>query len=63
VERRARGRDSAAAIRFYIETLRQYGPEGVEQNGFTESQTLLNQGGCAIWYDATSAAELVSDPS
>jgi len=55
--------DSAAGIRFYIETLRQYGPEGVEQNGFTESQTLLNQGGCAIWYDATSAAELVSDPA
>jgi len=54
--------DSAAGIRFYIDTLRQYGPEGVEQNGFTESQTLLNQGGCAIWYDATSAAELVSDP-
>jgi len=53
--------DSAAAIRFYIETLREYGPEGVEQNGFTESQTLLNQGGCAMWYDATSAAELVSD--
>ncbi len=55
--------DSAAAIRFYIDTLRQYGPEGVEQNGFTESETLLIQGRCAMWYDATSAAELITDPS
>jgi sorbitol/mannitol transport system substrate-binding protein len=54
--------DSAAAIRFYIENLRQYGPEGVEGNGFTETQTLFNQGRCAQWYDATSAAELLTDP-
>lgn len=55
--------DSAAAIRFYIETLQQYGPEGVEQNGFTESETLLIQGKCAQWFDATSAAELITDPA
>jgi len=54
--------DSAAAIRFYIENLQQYGPAGVEQNGFTESETLLIQGQCAQWYDATSAAELITDP-
>lgn len=54
--------DSAAAIRFYIETMREYGPPGVEQNGFTETQTLFVQGRCAQWYDATSAAELLSSP-
>jgi sorbitol/mannitol transport system substrate-binding protein len=54
--------ESAAAIRFYIETLQKYGPEGVTGNGFTESETLLIQGKCAMWYDATSAAELITDP-
>ncbi len=52
---------SAEAIRFYIELLQNYGPEGAEQNGFTENQTLFNQGQCAFWYDATSAAELLTD--
>ncbi len=52
---------SAEAIRFYIELLQNYGPEGAEQNGFTENQTLFNQGQCAWWYDATSAAELLTD--
>jgi sorbitol/mannitol transport system substrate-binding protein len=55
--------DSAEAIRFYIETLQNYGPEGVVGNGFTESETLLIQGRCAQWYDATSAAELITDPA
>lgn len=55
--------DSAAAIRFYIDTLRQYGPAGVEQNGFTETETLFVQGQCAQWYDATSAAELLTSPA
>jgi len=55
--------DSAAAIRFYIETLQNYGPEGAVGNGFTENETLLIQGQCAQWYDATSAAELITDPA
>src|SRR5690606_3655758 len=54
--------DSAEAIRFYIETLQEYGPPGVEQNGFTETETLFVQGKCAQWFDATSAAELLSSP-
>jgi sorbitol/mannitol transport system substrate-binding protein len=54
--------DSARAIRFYIETLQNYGPEGAVGNGFTENETLLIQGQCAMWYDATSAAELITDP-
>jgi sorbitol/mannitol transport system substrate-binding protein len=55
--------ESAEAIRFYIETLQNYGPDGVTGNGFTESETLFIQGQCPIWYDATSAAELLTDPS
>ncbi len=54
--------ESAAAIRFYIDTLREYGPAGAEGNGFTECETLFNNGEVAMWYDATSAAELVTDP-
>ncbi|MFM9106134.1 MAG: ABC transporter substrate-binding protein [Chloroflexota bacterium] len=54
---------TAAAIKFYIELLQNYGPEGVEGNGFTENQTLFVQGKCGFWYDATSAAELLTDPA
>jgi sorbitol/mannitol transport system substrate-binding protein len=54
--------DSAEAIRFYIETLQEFGPPGVEQNGFTETETLFVQGKCAQWFDATSAAELLTSP-
>ena len=55
--------ESSAAIRFYIEMLQNYGPPGSEQNGFTENQTLFVQGKCGFWYDATSAAELLTDPA
>ena len=55
--------ESSAAIRFYIEMLQNYGPPGAEQNGFTENETLFVQGKCGFWYDATSAAELLTDPA
>ena len=56
--------DSAAAIRFYIETLAATtARKASSSNGFTESETLLIQGKCAQWYDATSAAELITDPA
>ena len=51
---------SSEAIHFYIENLQKYGPPGVEQNGFTETETLFVQGQIAQWFDATSAAELLS---
>ncbi|HET7093725.1 MAG TPA: sugar ABC transporter substrate-binding protein [Thermomicrobiales bacterium] len=51
---------SAAAIKFYIELLQKYGPPGAEQNGFTENETLFIQGKCAMWYDATSAADFMA---
>lgn len=52
---------SAAAIKFYVDLLKNHGPEGAEQNGFTENETLFVQGKCGFWYDATSAAELLTD--
>jgi sorbitol/mannitol transport system substrate-binding protein len=54
--------ESSEAIHFYIENLQNYGPTGAEQNGFTETETLFVQGQVAMWYDATSAAELLSSP-
>ena len=54
--------ESAQAIDFYISLLNDAGEPGAEQAGFTECQTLFNQGQVAMWYDATSAAELISDP-
>ncbi|MGI8644150.1 MAG: ABC transporter substrate-binding protein [Thermomicrobiales bacterium] len=53
---------SAGAIDFYINLLKDAGEPAPEQAGFTECQTLFNQGQVAMWYDATSAAELISDP-
>lgn len=55
--------DSATAIRFYLDNLREFGPPGSEQNGFTECETLFVQGQVAQWFDATSAAELLSSPA
>ena len=55
--------ETSEAIRFYIEMIQNYGPPGAEQNGFTENETLFVQGKCGFWYDATSAAELITDPA
>lgn len=54
--------ESAQAIEFYINLLKDAGEPAPEQAGFTECETLFNQGNVAMWYDATSAAELISDP-
>jgi sorbitol/mannitol transport system substrate-binding protein len=53
---------SKAAISFYIQLLKDAGEPGAEQSGFTECENLFNDGKVAMWYDATSAAELLSDP-
>ncbi len=52
---------TAAAIKFYVNMIRNYGPPGSQNNGFTESETVFSQGKGAIWVDATSAAGLVTD--
>src|SRR6266545_5661900 len=54
--------ESSAAIKFYIDTVRTVGEPGATQAGFTECETLMVQGKVAMWYDATSGADLVFDP-
>ena len=54
--------ESAAAINFYVNTLKSSGEPGATQAGFTECETLMVQGKVSMWYDATSGADLVFDP-
>lgn len=51
------------AMTFYVDTLKKYGPPGATSNGFTENLTLMSQGKCSMWVDATVAAGLLSDPA
>ena len=46
------------AIGFYVSLMQNYGPPGVASNGFTENETLLANGNCAMWVDATVARRL-----
>lgn len=50
------------ALTFYVNTLKKYGPPGATSNGFTENLTLMSQGKCGMWVDATVAAGFLSDP-
>jgi sorbitol/mannitol transport system substrate-binding protein len=54
--------ETSAAIKFYIDTVKSYGEAGAISSGFTECETLLVQGKVAMWYDASSAADLLFDP-
>src|SRR5713226_5323374 len=54
--------ESSAAIKFYIDTVKNTGEPGATQAGFTECETLMVQGKVGMWYDATSAADLLFDP-
>ncbi|MDV6374990.1 ABC transporter substrate-binding protein [Deinococcus arenicola] len=51
-----------SAMTFYVDILKKYGPPGATSNGFTESLSLMSQGKCGMWVDATVAAGLLSDP-
>jgi sorbitol/mannitol transport system substrate-binding protein len=53
--------ETSAAIKFYIDTVKNYGEPGATQAGFTECETLLTTGKVAMWYDATSASDLIFD--
>jgi sorbitol/mannitol transport system substrate-binding protein len=55
--------ETTAAIKFYIDTVTKYGEPSAITSGFTECETLLVQGKVAMWYDATSASDLVFDPA
>ena len=50
------------AVTFYIDMIRNYGPPGSQNNGFTECETVFTQGKGAIWVDATSASGVITDP-
>jgi sorbitol/mannitol transport system substrate-binding protein len=54
--------ESSSAIKFYIDTVKNTGEPGATQAGFTECETLMVQGKVGMWYDATSAGDLVFDP-
>ena len=51
------------ALTYYLDIMTQYGPPGASSNGYNENQALFQQGKCAMWIDATSAAGRVFDPS
>lgn len=50
------------AMTFYVNLVKKYGPPGATSNGFTENLTLMSQGKCGMWVDATVAAGFLSDP-
>jgi sorbitol/mannitol transport system substrate-binding protein len=54
--------ESAAAIKFYTDLVKNYGEPAATTAGFTECENLFVQGKAAMWYDATSAADLLGDP-
>jgi sorbitol/mannitol transport system substrate-binding protein len=51
------------ATQFYVNLVRQHGEAGAAQSGFTECLNAMSQGKVAMWYDATSAAGSLEDPS
>jgi sorbitol/mannitol transport system substrate-binding protein len=55
--------ETTAAIKFYIDLVTKYGEPSAITSGFTECETLLTQGKVAMWYDATSASDLIFDPA
>ncbi|WP_405528975.1 sugar ABC transporter substrate-binding protein [Streptomyces canus] len=51
------------ATKFYVDLVRKHGEAGAPQAGFTECLNALSQKKVAMWYDATSAAGSLEDPS
>src|SRR6185295_13331499 len=49
-------------LTFYVNMLKESGPEGASANGFNENLTLFNAGKCGMWIDTTVAASFVTDP-
>jgi len=52
-----------AAVKFYVDLVKAHGEAGASQAGFSECLNALSQGKVAMWYDATSAAGSLEDPS
>ena len=51
------------AVQFYVDLVRKHGEAGAAQAGFTECLNAMSQSKVAMWYDATSAAGSLEDPS
>jgi sorbitol/mannitol transport system substrate-binding protein len=51
------------ATNFYVDLVRKHGEPGAAQAGFTECLNSFSQGKAAMWYDATSAAGSIENPS
>jgi sorbitol/mannitol transport system substrate-binding protein len=56
-------KETSDAIKFYIDTVKNYGEPSAITSGFTECENLMVQGKVAMWYDATSASDLIFDPA
>ena len=50
------------ALQFYVDLMKDAGPQGASSNGFNENLALFQQGKCGMWIDATVAASFVSNP-
>jgi sorbitol/mannitol transport system substrate-binding protein len=51
------------AVSFYTDLVHRDGEAGAATSGFTECGTNMGQGTAAMWYDATSAAGTLEDPT
>jgi sorbitol/mannitol transport system substrate-binding protein len=51
------------ATNFYVDLVKKHGEAGAAQSGFTECLNAMSQKKVAMWYDATSAAGPLEDPS
>ena len=51
------------AVNFYVDLIKAHGEPGAAQAGFTECLNAMSQNKVAMWYDATSAAGSLEDPS
>ena len=52
-----------ATLDFYVNLMKDAGPQGASSNGFNENLALFQQGKCAMWIDATVAASFVTNPT
>ena len=51
------------AVNFYVDLIKKHGEAGASQAGFTECLNAMSQSKVAMWYDATSAAGSLENPS
>lgn len=50
------------ALDFYVNLVKESGPQGASSNGFNENLAHFQQGKCGMWMDATVAASFVTNP-